>query len=419
MFHFAYDGAGKLFAESCDLEAIADRVGTPSFVYAQATLERHYRVFDEAFAGHPHLICYSVKANSTRAVLSLLASMGSGADIVSGGELVRAVRAGIPPSRIVFSGVGKTREEMALALDAGIHAFNVESEPELEALEKLAGQRKQIAPIALRVNPDVDPKTHPYIATGLQHSKFGIPIEEARRIARGIKHSRAVKLIGIDCHIGSQLTTLDPLVEALESVLSLADELALDGHDVRDIDLGGGLGIPYGAESPPHPSELGRVVVERMRGRREQLILEPGRVIVGNAGILLTRVLYVKDTPSRTFVIVDAAMNDLIRPSLYKAHHEIWPITKRAASDQIRADVVGPVCESADSFAKDRLLERPKPGDLMAIMSAGAYGFSMSSTYNSRPRAAEVLVNGGRFEVVRVRERVESLMDGESVPDWI
>jgi diaminopimelate decarboxylase len=417
VFHFDYDAEGRLAAEGVPLERIAAEVSTPAYVYAQATLERHFTVYDRAFAGHPHLICYSVKANSSRAVLALLAEMGSGADIVSGGELVRALRAGIPADRIVFSGVGKTRSEMEAALDAKILCFNVESAPELELLASVAAARRTIAPVSLRVNPDVDPKTHPYIATGLAESKFGIPIDEARRLGERVRSMGSVRSIGVDCHIGSQLVTLDPLTEALDSILGLADELIHDGHPIEHIDMGGGLGIPYKGETPPHPNELGAAVVSRMRGRRERLILEPGRVIVGNAGVLLTRVLYVKESGPKTFVVVDAAMNDLIRPSLYQAHHEIWPVVRRGGAP-ITADVVGPICESGDRFAKARPIEPVEAGDLVAIMSAGAYGFTMSSVYNSRPRPPEVLVSGSRFAVVRERERVDALMEGESIPDW-
>lgn len=419
MFHFAYDERGRLFAEGVALEEIAAQVQTPTYVYVQATLERHYRVFDAAFAGHPHLVCYSVKANSNGAILALLAGLGAGADIVSGGELVRAMRAGIPAEKIVFSGVGKTAAEMALALDAGILAFNAESEPELERLAEVAKARGRVAPVSLRVNPSVDAKTHPYIATGLSESKFGIPIAEARRVAATVAASPSLELVGIDCHIGSQLTEMAPLLEALESVLPLVDALKAEGHDLRWVDLGGGLGIPYKGETPPHPDELGRAVVERMRGRSERIILEPGRVIVGNAGVLLTRVLYVKETPSRTFLIVDGAMNDLIRPSLYGAHHDIWPVLARPERGSRTVDVVGPICESGDHFAKQRAMQAVEPGELVAVMSAGAYGFTMASTYNSRPRAAEVLVSGDRYAVVRAREKIEALYEGESVPDWL
>lgn len=421
MFHFAYDDRGRLAAEAVDLAALADVTGTPTYVYSQATLTRHIRVFDTAFSGHPHLTCYAVKANTNGAILKLLADEGAGADIVSGGELARALAAGISPSKIVFSGVGKTPAEMAEALDVGILSFNVESEPELAMLAEVAVQRGAEAPVSLRVNPNIDAQTHPYIATGLEESKFGIPIDDARRIAADIARRPGVVLEGIDCHIGSQLTTMAPLIDALESVLRLADQLAGEGHRIRHIDLGGGLGIPYrgGDETPPHPQEFGTRVIDRMRGRPELLILEPGRVIVGNAGILLTRVLYVKRTPRRTFVIVDAAMNDLLRPSLYQAHHDIWPVVRRPDAAPVEVDVVGPVCETADTFARGRALAPVVAGDLLAIMSAGAYGFVMASTYNSRPRPAEVLVNGDQFHVVRAREDRSMLMAGESLPNWL
>ena len=309
---------------------------------------------------------------------------------------------------------------MKEALDAGILSFNVESEPELLLLDQIAAERGQVAPVSLRVNPDVDAQTHPYIATGLQESKFGVPIEEGERIAQRMKTMPGVKLVGVDCHIGSQLTSLAPLLEALESVLALVDRLRAAGHEVEHIDLGGGLGIPYkgGDQAPPHPSELGRAVVERMRGRPERIILEPGRVIVGNAGLLLAKVLYVKRTPARTFVILDAAMNDLLRPSLYKAHHDIWPVQKRDRPEE-PVDIVGPICESGDTFAKARPLSPPEEGDYLAIMSAGAYGFTMASTYNSRPRAAEVLVSGARSFVARAREPVQALYAGEAFPPWL
>ncbi len=419
MFHFAYADDGRLAAESVDLTALADAVGTPTYVYSQATLTRHIRVFDEAFTGHPHLICYSVKANSNGAILRLFRSFGVGADIVSGGELARALAAGIRPEHIVFSGVGKTESEMAEALRAGILAFNVESEPELDQLDRVARSMGLVAPVSLRVNPDIDALTHPYIATGLSESKFGVPIADAPRIAAEMVARSGVALAGIDCHIGSQLTSMTPLLDALDSLLRLVDALRAEGHRIEHIDLGGGLGIPYRAETPPHPREFGAAVVDRLRGRSETLILEPGRVIVGNAGILMTRVLYVKKTPQRTFVIVDAAMNDLLRPSLYQAHHEIWPVHRSVGAPQIAVDVVGPVCETADAFARNRLLQNVESGDLLAIMSAGAYGFVMASTYNSRLRPAEVLVDQDRFHVVRARDQRAVLTAGESVPDWL
>lgn len=419
MFHFAHDSQGILRAEDVLLPELAAAVDTPTYVYSSATIERHYQVFDQAFAGHPHVVCYSVKANSSRAVLATMARLGAGADIVSGGELLRARAAGIPPERMVFSGVGKTAQEMQAALEAKIRAFNVESEPELALLGQVAKARGQVAPVSLRVNPDVDAQTHPYISTGLKKSKFGVPIGEALRLAQHMKAEAGVRLIGIDCHIGSQLTSMKPILEALDSVLRLVDQLREAGHPIEDVDLGGGIGIPYNGETPPHPAEVGAAVVERMRGRPETLILEPGRVIVGNAGLLLTRVLYVKTTPTKTFVIVDAAMNDLLRPALYGAHHEIWPVHRRPGAPQAMVDLVGPVCESGDAFAKDRLMELPQAGDLLAILSAGAYGFVMASTYNSRPLAAEVMVKGARWHLARRRQLVEEISAGESSPPWI
>lgn len=417
MFHFAYDDRGQLSAEGVRLAKIADEVGTPTYVYTQATLVRHFSVFDAAFEGHPHLVCYAMKASSTGAILKLLGGLGAGADIVSGGELYRAMRAGIPASKIVFSGVGKTADEMKMALDAGILSFNIESEPELALLADVAKDRGAVAPVSLRVNPNVDAKTHPYIATGLRESKFGVPIDDAPRIAKRVAADPHLGLVGIDCHIGSQLVTIEPLLEAVDAVLKLVDRLKAEGHAIGHIDLGGGLGIPYKGEAPPHPSVFGKAVVDRMTGRDEKIVLEPGRVIVGNAGLLLARVLFVKETPARRFVILDAAMNDLIRPSLYQAHHEIWPVTE--TEEKIVADVVGPICESGDTFAKAREMAAVKAGDLVAIMSAGAYGFTMASTYNSRPRAAEVLVHEDRYSVVRQRERIEALTDGESFPEWL
>ncbi|MGF1509139.1 MAG: diaminopimelate decarboxylase [Myxococcota bacterium] len=419
MRHFDYREDGTLYAEDVSLVELADVVGTPAFVYAEATVDRHLQVFDAAFDGHPHLVCYAMKANSSRPVLELVRRRNAGVDIVSGGELFRARRAGIPANRIVFSGVGKTAAEMAYALDEGILAFNVESEPELRRLAEVSASKGLVAPVSLRVNPDVDPQTHPYIATGLAQAKFGIPMTEAPRLAAWADAQSSLRMDGVDCHIGSQLTRLPPLLEALESVLDLVDRLRSSGHAIEHIDMGGGLGIPYDQETPPHPLELGRAVLAKLRGRPERLILEPGRVIVGNAGILLTRVLYRKTTPTKTFVVVDAAMNDLLRPVLYDAQHEILPVRAGPAENPlVSVDVVGPVCETADCFAKDRLLPLLEPGDLVAVMSAGAYGHVMSSQYNSRPRAPEIWVSGARFHVGRRRERYEDLVSGESVPPW-
>ncbi len=419
MHHFSHDDSGALLAESVPLVKIGAEVGTPTYVYSEATLSRHFSVFDGAFREVPHLICYSVKANSSRAVLELFAKFGTGADIVSGGELARVLTAGIPAERIVFSGVGKTREEMEAALVAGILSFNVESEGELLVLGEVASALGKVAPVSLRVNPNIDAKTHPYIATGLADSKFGIPIEDAPRLAQEVSRQRSLSLVGIDCHIGSQLTSIEPLLEALDSVLALVDVLRAAGHQhIEHVDLGGGLGINYKGETPPHPNELGDAVAAKMAGRSERIILEPGRVIVGNAGLLLSRVLYVKRTKDKTFVVLDAAMNDLLRPALYGAHHEIWPVQKHAGGESIIADVVGPVCETGDRFAEARKLPALQPGDLVAIMSAGAYGFSMASSYNSRALPAEVMVSGDRFSVVRRRQKIEDLMRDETVPPW-
>jgi len=416
--YFAYS-QGQLHAEQVAVSDIAAQHGTPVYIYSRATLERHWHAFNDAIGEHPHLVCYAVKANSNIGVLSVLAKLGSGFDIVSAGELARVIEAGGDASKVVFSGVGKKHDEIRYALEQGIMCFNVESEPELHRINQVAGEMGVKAPISLRINPDVDAKTHPYISTGLKANKFGIARERALatyELAASLPH---LNVVGMDCHIGSQLTSMAPLLDALESVLSLVDALKAQGHGIRHIDLGGGLGIPYRGERPPHPSEFGQAVVERLRGRSEMQILEPGRVIVGNAGILLTRVLYVKKTPSSVFVIVDAAMNDLLRPSLYQAHHEIWPVRRSVNATPIEVDVVGPVCETADTFARKRSLQPLEAGDLLAIMSAGAYGFVMASNYNSRPRPAEVLVHGDRIHVVRAREEAAALMTGESVPQWL
>lgn len=418
MFHFEYNDRGVLSAESVSLLDIAEAVGTPSYVYSEATIRRHFRVLTEAFAPVSPLICYSVKANSNGAVLSLLAGLGSGADIVSAGELFRARRANIPADRIVFSGVGKAKEELHAAVAEDIKAFNVESLGELSALGQVAAATGRVVRVAPRVNPDVDPKTHPYIATGLKESKFGIPGDQMGAFLEGLRAHPGLELVGLDCHIGSQLTSLAPMVEALDALLGMSDALRGQGHSVSHIDLGGGLGIPYSDEQPPHPDEFGEAVCQRLKGRPEHLVLEPGRVIVGNAGILLTRVLYIKETASKRFVVVDAAMNDLMRPALYGAHHEIWPVVQDAARAPTVVDIVGPICESADALARDRTIAMPQPGDLLAVMSAGAYGFTMASTYNSRPRAAEVLVSGRAHAVVRRRESLEEIVALEQPAPW-
>jgi len=405
---------GTLCAEKIPLTRIAEQVGTPCYVYSKATIERHFRAFDSAFAGHDHLVCYAVKANSNLAVIDVLARLGSGFDIVSGGELERVLRAGGDPSRVVFSGVGKSTGEMRRALELGILCFNVESMPELERLAALASSNGVRAPIALRVNPDVDARTHPYIATGLTENKFGIPVEQARAAYRRAAALDGIDVKGIACHIGSQLTDTAPFADALERVLRLVFDLEGDGINLAHIDLGGGLGIRYRDEAPPEPEQYAHKIASVLgrEGIRTRLVIEPGRAIVGNAGVLLTRVEYLKNTPTHHFAVVDAAMNDLMRPALYGAWHDIVPVTPRDGRTQ-RYDVVGPVCETGDFLGKDRELAL-EPGDLLAVRSAGAYGMAMSSNYNSRPRAAEVMVDGDHMQVVRRRETIDDLLAGES-----
>jgi len=407
MDHFSYQD-GCLQAEDCDLAGIAARHGTPCYVYSRATLERHWQVFDQALGSHPHLICYAVKANSSLAVLQVLALLGSGFDIVSGGELARVLQAGGDPQRIVFSGVGKRRDEMRAALQAGIRCFNVESEPELLRLDAVAGELGVTAPVSLRVNPDVDARTHPYISTGLRDNKFGIDVDTALDVYRRAAALPHLQVSGVDCHIGSQLTEIAPFVDALERVLDLVDRLAYAGIELAHIDLGGGLGIPYAAQdAPPLPDVYARALLERMAGRPQELLLEPGRAIAGNAGILLTRVEYLKHTAHKNFAIVDAAMNDLQRPALYNAWHDIVPVATRAGT-ATEYDVVGPVCETGDFLGKQRALVLAE-GDLLAVRSAGAYGFTMSSNYNSRPRAAELMVDGAQVHIIRERETLDEL----------
>ena len=413
MDHFSYRD-GHLQAEAVDLAEIAAQIGTPCYVYSRATLERHWRVFDEALGTHPHLICYAVKANSSLAVLQVLARLGSGFDIVSEGELARVLRAGGNPSRIVFSGVGKRASEMRAALQAGIRCFNVESEPELQRLNEVAGESGGVAPVSLRVNPDVDAGTHPYISTGLRDNKFGIDVDIALDTFRRAADLPNLEVTGIDCHIGSQLTDITPFVDALERVLVLVDRLQEDGITLQHIDLGGGLGIQYEQQDhPPLPDAYALELLAHLNGRPQQLLLEPGRAIAGNAGILLTRVEYLKHTQHKNFAIVDAAMNDLQRPALYNAWHEIVPVQPREG-DTTSYDVVGPVCETGDFLGKQRELALAG-GDLLAVRSAGAYGFTMSSNYNSRPRAAEVMVDGDQLHVIRERESIDDLYRGEQL----
>jgi len=411
---------GEMFAEGVALKRIAQEVGTPAYVYSLATLKRHYQVFDQAFAKVPHVVCYSVKANSNLALLKAFAKLGSGFDIVSGGELFRALKVGGDPRKIVFSGVGKKKQEIEYALNSGILMFNVESDEELTALNEIAAGVGKKAPISLRVNPDVDPQTHPYISTGMKKAKFGVDIKkslETYKKAVALKH---IDVVGVDCHIGSQLTSVTPFVDALAKVREyldrvLAGEMKKEGARIRYLDLGGGLGINYHDETPPLPDEYAKAIVQGLEGLDVTLILEPGRVIVGNAGLLLTEVQYLKETESKKFVIVDAGMNDLIRPALYGSYQAIQPVVE-GNGEKIVADVVGPICESGDFFAKDREIARPRRGDLLAVMSAGAYGFTMASNYNSHPKPPEVLVDGDQYYVVRKRESLDDLINGEVIP---
>lgn len=412
MDHFHYRD-GRLLAEEVDLSEVAERWGTPCYVYSRATLERHWHAFDRGLTGHPHLICYAVKANSNLAVLDVLARLGSGFDIVSVGELERVLAAGGEPGKVVFSGVGKRADEMHRALAVGIRCFNVESEAELQLLNQVAGALGRRAPVSLRVNPDVDAQTHPYIATGMKENKFGIHIDRAREVYLRAAELAHLEVIGVDCHIGSQLTAVAPFVDALQRVLRLIDDLGAEGLRLRHLDMGGGLGIRYREETPPEPVAQATALREQIGERNLEIILEPGRAIAGNAGVLLTRVQYLKHTEHRNFAVVDAAMNDLIRPSLYGAWQAILPLLATREASPQRYDVVGPVCETGDFLGKDRQLALAD-GDLLAVRSAGAYGFSMSSNYNSRPRAAEVMVDGGTAYLVRRRETVAELFAGEA-----
>jgi diaminopimelate decarboxylase len=397
------------------MEELAARHGTPLYVYSAATLTRHWKVLDRSLAGLRRLVCYAVKANSNLAVLGLFARLGSGFDIVSGGELYRVLRAGGDPRKVVFSGVGKTDEEIAFALEAGVRVLNVESAPELARVSVVARRLGRRAPIALRVNPDVDPRTHPYISTGLRESKFGVSVEDAHRLYALAARDPALAVKGVACHIGSQITTVRPFLDAIARVLALVRELERQGVPMGHVDVGGGLGITYSDEAPPHPDAYGAAVRRALARFRGEVLLEPGRVLVGNAGVLATRVLYVKRSGRKTFVVVDAAMNDLVRPSYYGAHHEIEPAgAARPGAREIVCDVVGPVCESSDFLARRRRMPEPRPGDLLVVRSAGAYGFAMSSNYNTRPRAAELLVAGKRVHLARRRETWADLVRGEA-----
>lgn len=414
MNHFQRRG-GLLHAEDIPVEELARAYGTPLYLYSTATLTRHWRVLDRSLRGVRHLVCYAVKANSNLAVLDVFARLGAGFDIVSAGELYRVLKAGGDPRRVIFSGVGKRDDEIAFALDQQVRCLNVESGPELGRVSAVARRLGVRAPISLRVNPDVDPRTHPYVATGLKRSKFGVSVEDGRRLYALAAGDPALEIRGIAIHIGSQITTVSPFLDAIARVRTLERELAGQGIRLRHLDIGGGLGIRYREEEPPHPDDYGRAVKRALRGFQGEVILEPGRVLVGNAGVLITRVLYVKKSGRRTFVVVDAAMNDLVRPSLYGASHDIEPVGRvwRGAR-RVICDVVGPVCESADFLARNRRLAEPAAGDFLCVRSAGAYGFAMSSNYNSRPRAAEVLVDGRVARLARRRETLRDLVRGES-----
>jgi diaminopimelate decarboxylase len=414
MDYFEYQD-GRLHAEQVDVSALADQHGTPMYVYSRATLERHWKAFNEALGDHPHLVCYAVKANSNLAVLAVLARLGSGFDIVSGGELARALKAGGDPARIVFSGVGKTVAEMETALDTGIRCFNVESTAELARLNDVAATHGVQAPVSLRVNPDVDAHTHPYISTGLKENKFGIEVKAARDAYRQAADSAHLDVQGIDCHIGSQLTEIAPFVDALDRVLELVDHIESDGIPIRHLDLGGGLGVRYRDEHPPLPEQYVRPLMARLAGCDKEILIEPGRAIAANAGILVTELQYLKETTEHNFAIVDAAMNDLLRPALYQAWQDIVPVIPHGGEAK-HWDIVGPVCETGDFLGKDRELTLTQ-GDRLAVRSAGAYGFTMASNYNSRPRPAEILVDGDKAHLVRQRESIEQLFEGELIPD--
>ena len=417
MHHFHYKGA-ELFCEDVPVRDVVEEVGTPVFIYSHATLRHHFRTFDGAFSGMKHLICFSMKSNSNLAVLRLFAKEGGGVDIVSGGELYRALKAGVPPEKIVYSGVGKKIVDMEYALDSGILLFNVESAQELLRLNEVAGRIGKKANVALRVNPDVDPKTHPYISTGLKQNKFGIDIKEAPEQYTIAAASGNLRVRGVSCHIGSQLTQVSPFVDALDKLKNLVNGLGEAGIGLDYLDLGGGLGITYDQEEPPHPADYARAIKGALGISDMTLILEPGRVLVGNAGALVTELEYVKSNIDKTFYIVDAAMNDLMRPSLYKSYHGILPVVNRNGKT-LKADIVGPICETGDFLAKERDVPVLEQGDLIAVMSAGAYGFSMSSNYNSRPRACEVMVKDDGFYTIRARETYDDLIRGEAIPDFL
>ena len=417
MHDFQYRG-DELFCEEVPIRGIAETVGTPFYLYSLNTLESHFRAFQNAFSKVDHLICFSAKANSNIAILRIFVRMGGGVDVVSGGELFRSMKASVSPDKIVYSGVGKREDQIEYALELPILMFNIESTQELVLIDQIAGRMKTKAPVALRVNPDVDPKTHPYISTGLKKNKFGINLQKSLddyRLANTLPH---VKVIGVSCHIGSQLTEVKPFVEAVQRIKELVLKLRAEGMNIQYMDIGGGLGITYNQEEPPHPRDYARALMKELKEIDCTLILEPGRVIVGNAGVLVTKVLYTKEGDEKNFIVVDGAMNDLIRPSLYGSYQRVQPV-HRSDRPEWTADVVGPICESSDFLAKDRKLPKTEQGDLLVVMSAGAYGFSMSSNYNSRPRVAEVLVAKDKFFVIRQREDYDDLIRGEIIPDFL
>jgi diaminopimelate decarboxylase len=421
MHHFDYRN-GVLYAEGVSLPELADKVGTPFYCYSSATIRRHFEVFAGAFVDQEALVCYAMKANSNQAVIALLAGLGAGADVVSGGELARALAAGVPPSRITFSGVGKTESEIKAALAAGIFCFNVESEPELLAISAIAAAEGRRAPVALRVNPDVDAKTHAKISTGRAENKFGVPLSRAREVYAEARSLPGLEVAGVDMHIGSQLTDLEPFDEAFSLLAEFTRELKGDGHAISHVDLGGGLGVPYRQDEDPdsyHPERYAEIVKRHFSGSGLKLLLEPGRLIVGNAGALVTRVIYVKRGEEKTFVIVDAGMNDLVRPTLYDAHHEIVTVAEDRGGPRFVADVVGPVCETGDYLGLDREIPAVASGDLLAVMTAGAYGAVQAGTYNSRPLIAETLVDGDKFAIIRPRETIEQLIARDRLPVWL
>lgn len=416
--HFFQYRRNELYAEDVPVRLLAEKYGTPLYVYSYKTLVRHFKAYDEAYGTFPHIICYALKANTNGAILKLLAKEGCGADIVSGGELFRAVKAGIPGQKIVYAGVGKTEDEIRFALRSRVLMFNVESADELKEIDRVAGTMKMKAPIALRINPDIDPQTHPYISTGMKEHKFGISIDDALEHYRIASRLRNIEIVGVQKHIGSQITKITPFVDAVKRILILVDELKRRKFNIRYLDIGGGLGITYLSEKPPVPSDIAKRLLPLINGRNLTLVMEPGRSIVGNAGILVTKTLYLKQGEDKTFVIVDAGMNDLMRPSLYDAYHHITPVVRRKRA-QIKADIVGPICESGDFLAKGRMIDGVSRGEYLAVMSAGAYGMSMSSNYNSRPKAAEVMVNGKAHALVSKRGTYEDLIAQEVIPGYL